>query len=96
MPKKKLTLDRLVVESFETVAGKATPRGTVHAHATGFTSYCQCQQVTYYGTCQDTCVNTCGGPTCETFETFYLTCQPGCSWTDGDNVCHIPETSECL
>ncbi len=96
MPKKKLTLDALVVESFEIVAGEANPHGTVQAHeATGFTSYCQCQNATHYGTCQETCVNTCGGPGCETFETFYLTCQAGCSWTDGENVCFEPKTTEC-
>lgn len=92
MPKTKLALDSLAVESFETDAGAAKPRGTVHAHAfTGFTSYCQCQYATQYGTCQGTCVNTCGGPTCDypcqTANTCHLTCGAGCGWTDGDVVC---------
>lgn len=94
MAKIKLSLETLQVETFEPAAGAANPRGTVHAHATGFTSYCQCQQPTHYGTCQGSCVNTCGGPTCEPPcdypETSYMTCQAGCSWTDGDEVCIEP------
>lgn len=101
MSKKKLALDALNVESFEPHPGAPSPRGTVQAHDwTGFTSYCECRQVTRYGTCQGTCVNTCGGPTCEAPcdypDTFYMTCQEGCSWTDGDYVCNEPVTSECL
>ena len=94
MPKTKLTLDTLSVDSFETETRAESPRGTVHAHATGFTSYCQCQQQTHYGTCQGSCVHTCGGPTCDppcqSTNTFYVTCQAGCSWTDGDNTCIDP------
>lgn len=95
----KLKLAALAVETFETEAAPAAPRGTVHANAlTQFTSYCQCD-ATHYGTCQGTCVNTCGGPTCDppcrSTNTFYLTCQPGCSWTDGVATCIEPQTTEC-
>jgi hypothetical protein len=91
MRKTRLSLDSLDVESFET-ARVPQVGGTVHAHGpTGFTSYCQCQQVTVYGTCQGTCVNTCGGPTCDepcqSANTCYLTCIDRCGWTYGDVTC---------
>ena len=99
MPRKKLSVDALAVESFETAARVESPRGTVHAHGfTGFTSYCQCQYATSYGTCQGTCVDTCGGETCDdpclSTDTFYQTCQAGCSWTDGYAVCIEPASRD--
>jgi len=99
MRKTRLSPDTLQVETFETEAAASAIRGTVHAHATDFTSYCQCINPTWYGTCQESCVDTCGGPTCELPceypDTMYMTCQAGCSWTDGDHVCLEPQTDVC-
>ncbi len=79
MRKAKLSLDTLHVDTFETAAAGPGPRGTVHAHAT------------FYGTCQLTCMDTCGGPTCDypcqTADTCYLTCRDACGWTNGYQVC---------
>jgi hypothetical protein len=76
--KLRLEMDELEVESFE-MHGVSPSRGTVKGHAT------------QYGTCQRSCVQTCGGPTCEPpceyDPTYYVTCVESCGWTDGVNVC---------
>lgn len=92
MSKIKLRLDTLQVDTFQTAGSPDAARGTVQAHAiTGFTSYCQCAYATNYGTCQASCADTCGGPTCDypcqTADTCYLTCRDACAWTDGYQVC---------
>lgn len=60
---KKLKLDDLAVDSFETAANKPS-RGTVMAHVTtGNQIICECSydvgSCDY--TCPDTCANSCGG-----------------------------------
>jgi hypothetical protein len=78
MRKMRLELDDLDVESFDTRPSEAG-RGTVKGHAT------------QYGSCQGSCVQTCGGPTCESpcevEPTMYLTCMESCGWTGGGYVC---------
>lgn len=78
MRKIRLDIDALQVDSFETRAPEAE-RGTVRGHAT------------QYGSCQGSCVQTCGGrtcePPCENEPTIYVTCVESCGWTDGINVC---------
>jgi hypothetical protein len=71
MQKRKLDIDHLRVDSFET-GDAAEVRGTVHAHATEPTA---CNQATCgFRTCWDSCdINaTCG-----------LSCNPSCIATDG-------------
>lgn len=78
MRKIRLDIDELEVESFEPGSGDAA-RGTVRGHGT------------QYGSCQGSCVYTCGGRTCEApcvvDPTLYVTCAESCGWTDGINVC---------
>ena len=92
MRKLHLDTDALRVESFETEAGGQGRGGTVHGQS--FVPPTEAFACTNYGTCQGTCVQTCGGPTCEPpcryFPTMYLTCREGCSWTNGDAVCMEP------
>jgi len=90
MRKTRLALEDLAVDSFDTGSGRAAG-GTVHGHQ--LTPRCGWDP-THYGTCQGTCVDSCGGPTCEypcqTANTCHLTCQAGCSWTNGYQVCKEP------
>lgn len=92
MRKTKLSLEALQVDTFEPDPAAAEVRGTVHAHGPSqYTAYCQCANATNYGSCQATCMDTCGGPTCDypcqTADTCYLTCRDACGWTYGDVVC---------
>jgi hypothetical protein len=82
MRKIKLNIDALKVDSFETRPAE-DGRGTVRGNGRG--------AVTQYGSCQGSCVHTCGGPTCEApcqvDPTMYVTCVESCGWTDGEFVC---------
>lgn len=71
MPKLKLDLDHLTVDSFDTNADAATQRGTVEAHTALITLFETCPQ-----SCPDTCA-TCD-PSCATCVSCYGTCQNTC------------------
>ena len=86
---RKLTLDSLQIESFETSAALPRHAGTVQAHITGSRcpSYAPCASVDLV--CQpDTFEPACG-------PTEYLDCTFGCSQANTCNVCWIENTSNC-
>ena len=70
---RKLKLESLQVESFETTSAAARPRGTVEGHADTGLSYCALCQHSVHFVCEpDTYdVNACG-------ETQYFDCSLGC------------------
>jgi len=88
---RKLKLESLQVESFETVAAQPEARGTVHGHrpntdgcpigpGTGVSDCVICQPVSWNG-CES--INICK-------DTEYLDCTYGCTYTrDGRNSCDI-------
>ena len=70
---RKLKLESLNVESFDTTATAPRPRGTVAGHEDTGMSYCEICRHTYYDGCEpDTYdVDLCG-------ETRYFDCSLGC------------------
>lgn len=84
---RKLTLDSLHVESFETSVDLHRAGGTVQGHITG--SRCPsytCASVDVL--CPDTFEPACG-------PTEYLDCTFGCTRVNTCDICWIENTSEC-
>lgn len=78
MPKLKLDLDQLVVESFDTHASGIAPRGTVRAHSElCVPTFGEFSCVDTCGTCALTC-DTCDG-TCSCGGSCGYSCGGGCS-----------------
>jgi hypothetical protein len=80
MRKLKLELDGLAVESFDTLPGRDTRRGTVEAFITGPNTTCFEYNETYAPTCAATCAS-CAGDTCA------FTCGATCNYTCDDPSC---------
>jgi hypothetical protein len=66
---RKLNLDHLAVESFETVSAGTPSQGTVHAHQ----QTCPCEH-----TCAASCNGTCVDPTCPCAYTCAHSCDGTC------------------
>jgi hypothetical protein len=85
---RKLTLESLHVDSFQTTAAAPRLRGTVQGHAEAITgsrcpSYDPCHPQTEYTVCR---------------ETEYMDCTYGCTRlynTCGGNYCWIDKTADC-
>lgn len=71
--KNKLSLDTLAVDSFETSAADAAPRGTVHGHAS---AVCEPTPPVYADacTCNDTCLCRTAAYYCATVHATSISC----------------------
>ena len=88
MHKLKLDLERLTVESFDTIPADAARSGTVQAFASVGDSTCRqeiCYFETYAPTCAATCAS-CAGATCA------ATCANTCGYTCDDPSCATCDT----
>jgi hypothetical protein len=63
MKKLSLDLDKLEVDSFNTIADAGEKRGTVRGHATEYGAYsCQCTDLTNWYSCYGGCSDSGCGP----------------------------------